>query len=71
MQLSVAAVQRVVVAASMPSTLLHDEEGSVFVEYIVLAGLFSLVVAGAVIALGEPLLSYYRHTQLVWGGSFP
>jgi Flp pilus assembly pilin Flp len=56
---------------NLKSSLLHDEEGSVFVEYIVLAGLFSLVVAGAVIALGEPLLSYYQHTQLVWAGSFP
>ena len=51
--------------------LILNEDGSVFVEYIVLAGLFSLVVAGAVLALGDPLLSFYRHTQLVWGGSFP
>ncbi len=61
----------VVLHHKVDTSLLHDEDGSAFVEYIVLAGLFSLVVAGAVIALGEPLLSFYRHTQLVWGGSFP
>ncbi len=55
---------------SVDSWLL-DEDGSVFIEYIILVGMFGLVIAGAMIALSKPLMSFYLHTQLVWGGSFP
>ena len=47
------------------------EDGSAFVEYVILTGLFSLLIAGAMMALGEPLLHFFRHAQLVWSGPFP
>lgn len=51
--------------------VLLDEDGSVFVEYIILVGMFGLMIAGAMLVLSRPLMSLYLHTQLVWGGSFP
>ena len=47
------------------------EEGGVYVEYIILVGLFGLVLAGSMLVLGEPLLKFFRHAQLVWAGPFP
>ncbi len=57
--------------ASSFGTSFLDEDGSVFVEYIILVGMFGLMIAGAMLVLSRPLMSLYLHTQLVWGGSFP
>ena len=56
---------------SAQGTERSGEEGSVYVEYIILVGLFGLVIVGAVLALGGPLLKFYHHAQLVWAGPFP
>ena len=53
------------------SSCIRDDEGSVYIEYIVLVGMFALVIAGAILALGGPLLKMYQHLQLVWSGPFP
>ena len=52
-------------------SLRSDEVGSAFAEYLVLVGLFGLVMAGAFWFLGTPLAHYYRHVQLVWSAPFP
>ncbi|MCP4444752.1 MAG: hypothetical protein GY811_05310 [Myxococcales bacterium] len=48
-----------------------NEDGSVYVEYIILVGVFGLVMAVAVFALGQPLLRFFQNAQLIWAGPFP
>ena len=62
-------VEQAALAAHKP--IKDCQEGSTYVEYLILVGFFALIVAGAVLALGEPLLSLYQHLQLVWAGPFP
>jgi Flp pilus assembly pilin Flp len=45
--------------ASLSSLLHRDTRGSVTVEYIVLLGLVSLGVVGAMVGLGVPLVQTY------------
>mgnify|MGYP001556850177 CR=1 FL=1 len=54
-----------------PKQLNQGEEGSIFVEYVILMSMFGLIVAGAMLALGEPLLRFYHNIQLIWAGPFP
>ena len=43
----------------------HDQRGSTFVEYLVVVGLLALVAVAGVLALGIPLLRFYRFTEMV------
>lgn len=51
--------------------LLRDEDGAVYVEYIVLTILVAVGVSGAVIAVGVPLLEAFRMTQVFLGAPIP
>ena len=51
--------------------LVNDERGSSFIEYLLLVGMFGLVMGLAVYSIGGPLLKFYQHTQLIWAGPFP
>ena len=43
----------------------RDQRGSTFVEYVIAMGLLALVAAAGVLALGVPLLRFYRFTEMV------
>jgi Flp pilus assembly pilin Flp len=43
----------------------RDQRGSTFVEYVIAVGLLALVAAAGVLALGVPLLRFYRFTEMV------
>jgi Flp pilus assembly pilin Flp len=47
------------------STVLSDSSGAVFVEYVVVLALVTLVGAGAIALVGVPLLESYQLTQLL------
>jgi hypothetical protein len=42
-----------------------DAKGSTYVEYVVVVGVLALVATAAVLALGIPLLRFYRFSELV------
>jgi Flp pilus assembly pilin Flp len=44
---------------------LTNTDGSTFVEYVIVMGLLALVAAAGVLALGVPLLRFYRFAELV------
>ena len=56
---------------SVRSDIAADEGGSAFIEYLILLGAFSLVIAGAFLALGPLLVRFYHHIQLIWSAPFP
>ncbi len=49
----------------LPTDLLRDEKGAVFVEYLVLSLFVTIGGAGAVMVLGVPLLRLYH-----WGNAW-
>jgi len=58
-------------ARSAAVRIARNARGSLLVEYAILVGLFGLVVAAAIAALGLPLLRFYRYAQLVVSGPVP
>ena len=54
-----------------PVSLLSRQEGSTFVEYVIVLGFVALVVAAAMAALGVPLLKHYRFVQFVISAPIP
>jgi hypothetical protein len=48
-----------------PLGLARETDGVVYTEYVTLLFLVVLTAAAAVIALGRPLLRYYRYVQMV------
>lgn len=52
-------------------SLLDDEEGAVYVEYISLIILVSIGAAAAIVAVGVPLLESFRMTQAFLGAPVP
>jgi len=58
---------RLLSTSSEPSgqTLLASRSGSVFVEYVALLLLVTVIGAVSVVSLGVPLLKLYRFTQMV------
>ncbi|MDX2051709.1 MAG: hypothetical protein SFV15_04905 [Polyangiaceae bacterium] len=49
----------------VPGGLAWDERGSVFVEYVVVLTVFSLVCVAALVAVGLPLLRHFQ-AQMAW-----
>ncbi len=45
--------------------IVTDQKGSTFVEYVIVVGLLALVAAVGVLALGIPLLRFYRFTEMI------
>lgn len=45
--------------------LAQRTDGSTYVEYLVVVGMLALIAAAAVLALGIPLLRFYRFSELV------
>ena len=52
-------------------TLVRDQRGVTYVEYVILLCLVTVVGAVAVSALGYPLIQTYRYAQLVLGAPIP
>ena len=50
---------------------LGNQEGSTFVEYLVLMAFVSFTVAAAMAALGIPLLRYFHYAQFVLSAPIP
>lgn len=48
-----------------PGGLAWEERGSVFVEYVVVLTVFSLVCVAALVAVGLPLLRHFQ-AQVAW-----
>ena len=53
------------------NTLVRDQRGVTYVEYVILLCLVTVVGAVAVSALGYPLIQTYRYAQLVLGAPIP
>ena len=56
---------------SRNASLLHRQDGSTFVEYVIVLGFVALVVGAAMAALGVPLLKHYRFVQFVISAPIP
>ena len=52
----------------MRRTVARDEDGTTYVEYLVLVVVFGLPIAGGLLALGLQLLEAYHHAQSVLTG---
>jgi Flp pilus assembly pilin Flp len=50
---------------SLTTALARDERGVATVEYVTVLVLVSIVGAGAIVALGVPLIQLFRYVQMV------
>ena len=46
-------------------TVLADERGAVYVEYLVIASLVTITGAAAVVTLGVPLYNLFRYVEMM------
>lgn len=45
--------------------LVRNEHGGIYVEYVVVLSVFALVCAGAIVAVGLPLVRHFQ-AQVAW-----
>ncbi len=53
------------------AALLSDRGGAIYVEYVTLLVLVSLIAAAAIAAVGAPMVNTYRFAQYVLGAPLP
>lgn len=51
--------------SSKPVELREDEQGAVYVEYLVVASLVTITGAAAVVTLGVPLYNLFRYVEMM------